>query len=355
MQLEHLVDPDILFRNYAYIPSLSADYVAHFRAFADDCVDGYALNDKTVVMDIGSNDGTLLSFFVERGIPVLGIDPAENIALIARAKHIPTETVYFGKDTAGPLQSTYGSATLVTAFNTFGHIPDLIDFCEGLKSILAENGVFIAQFPYVADLLEHVEFDTIYHEHCSYFSVQSLTKLFDATDLELIDVARQPIHGGSLRITVAHKGKKNVSANVTELLQYEKDRALDTSAPFNAFALAVTARKEALRTLITTIRQSGSSIAAFGMPAKGNILLNVCGLNNDDIDFIVDSTPFKQGKYSPVSRIPVVAEEELYRRKPDFLLVLAWNFFEEIQKKHARFSEGGGKFIVPMPVLRITT
>ncbi len=353
VQLQDIVPPSELFEHYEYIPSVSRDYMEHFSMFANECIEKMHLDTDSLVIDIGSNDGSLLSMFAQHTIPVLGIDPAKNLTSLSEKKNVPVLSGYFSEEMAITLHENKLSPDLILAFNTFGHIPDLIDFCNGIRTLLHPQGSFIAQFPYLDDMLRYAEFDTIYHEHCSYFSLRPLLELCKRTGLELFDVERIPIHGGSLRIQVGHPGAHVVSPHVAALLDQEKENEFEERRAFVSFQSQMQKRISDLQSLVQSLKKSGKTIAGFGMPAKGTILLNACGFDTDTIDYIVDGTPQKQGKFSPGSHIPIFAEEHLYSNPPDFLLVLAWNFFEEIERKHTQFVHAGGKFILPMPAVTI--
>lgn len=353
VQLRHIVVPAVLFEDYPYVPSISREYMEHFQQFADDYTEKEHLNRDTLVMDIGNNDGSLLSMFANKGITVLGIDPAENLAALSERKNVPVFTAYFSDDAAQKLHASNLAPTLILAFNTFAHIPDLLDFCRGIQTLLHPNGSFIAQFPYLDDLLTHGEFDTIYHEHCSYFSLRPLQELCAKTGLQIFDVERNAIHGGSLRISIGHIGAHPVHPRVAALEDYEEQKGLYGDAIYTAFNEHIQTHIESLHALVCGLKESGKTIVGFGMPAKGTMLLNMCGLTTDVIDYIVDGTPAKQGKYAPGSHIPIFPEEHLLNNPPDYLLVLAWNFLEEIKRKQVAFTKAGGHFIVPMPEIAV--
>lgn len=354
VQLTHIVPASSMFKNYLYIPSTSTTMLEHFKIMSHEIIREYGLNSTDLVVDIGSNDGTLLGFFKEQEVKVLGIDPASNLVQVARLKGIDTIDNFFSAKLAGAIANERGRAKIITATNVLAHINDIHDACEGVNALLHREGVFIAEFPYLMDLLDKNEFDTIYHEHLSYFAIRPLVELFKHYNMHIVDIRRSSIHGGSIRIYVAKKDSKHKpTQKVKEFLQQESLKKLDKRTTYDEFARRVKVTKRDLVNYLKRLKKEGKRIVGYGASAKGNVLLNYCDIDTKLLDYIVDSIPYKQGRYSPGTHIPIVPEIRLQRDMPDFVLLLAWNFADEILKKQQTYREKGGQFIITIPYLRI--
>jgi len=355
VQLLDVVDPRVLFENYVYVSGTSAVFVKHFEDYADEIVERFKPEAADqLVVDIGSNDGTLLSGFKSRGFNVLGVDPARDIAAEATARGIETEAAFFTSAWAGEIRAARGPAAVITANNVFAHADDLADITEGIARLLAPEGVFAFEVSYLADVYEKTLFDTIYHEHLAYHSVKPLVRFFENFKLRLFSARRVDSHGGSLRGYVGHAdGPWADDGSVAELLAMEQDMGLHEAATFIDFARNIDAVGEEIRRVLAEFKDAGKSVAAFGAPAKATTLMYHFGIGPEVIDFIVDDSPLKQGMYSPGMHIPVVPSEALYERRPDAVVVLAWNFAEPIMANHRAYTDGGGRFIVPLPSVRV--
>jgi SAM-dependent methyltransferase len=356
VQLGHVVDPRILYqRDYSYVSGTSASFVAHLRAYALEMVRWLPLPPEALVADIGSNDGTCLRAFRELGISrVLGIDPATQIAKRATEGGIETIGDFFCHDLAVRLRRERGPAALVTSHNACAHIDALDDVVRGVRHWLADDGVLALEVGYFLDVCENIWFDTIYHEHLDYHTVGPFTKLFERTGMEAIAVRRVSPQGGSIRV-IAQKagGPRRPDGSVERLMELETERGLNDPATLVDFARRIDAVGADLRSLVGSLKARGKSLAGFGAATKATTLLSHFGLGREHLDFIVDDNPLKQGLYAPASHIPVVAADEIYRRRPDYLLILAWNFAEAIMAMHGRYQSEGGKFVIPMPTPRI--
>ncbi|QQG44078.1 MAG: methyltransferase domain-containing protein [Candidatus Roizmanbacteria bacterium] len=354
VQLSHVVPAKIMFKNYLYIPSTSTTMLSHFKTFAQDLIKTYELSSKDLVIDIGSNDGALLGYFKEREVKVLGVDPATNLVQVARLKGIDTVDDFFTSSLARKIKKDIGNAAVITATNVVAHIDNLNDLCKGMSLLLDKNGVFIAEFPYLVDLLEKKEFDTVYHEHLSYFAITPLLKLFSTHGLKIIDVRKIPVHGGSIRVYVAKKHSKYKSSNkVKEFIKEEKLKKLTHKSTYENFAREVKTIKKELVDLIKKFRDEGKKIIGYGASAKGNVLMSYCGITKEMLDYIVDSISYKQGRYTPGNHIPIYPESRLEKETPDYVLLLAWNFADEILNKQSKYRERGGQFIIIIPSLHI--
>lgn len=351
LQLGHIVDPEILFKHYVYVSSTSPIFVKHFEDYAKSVFKRFNLGKKSLVIDIGSNDGILLKPFKSLGAQVLGVDPAENIARIATREGIPTLPKFFNTALAEEIVSKYGEAEVVTANNVFAHTRDLSEIVEGVKILLKKNGVFIFEVAYLGDFLEKNLFDTVYHEHLYYHSIAPLTKFFKAHQMKVFDVERVSTHGGSIRVYVKKNiGKHKIKDSVKKIIREEIKKGLNKEKTYKEFAKKIEANKEDLTKLLDNLKEQGKMIVGYGAPAKGNTLLNYFGINSKILDYIVDDSPLKQGLFTPGTHIQVVSSEKLNRStRPDYILVLAWNFAGPIMDKLTSFSESGGKFIVPVP------
>lgn len=351
LQLLDVVNPEILFRNYVYVSGTSPVFVEHFRRYSEylekfGATSGFAF-------EIGSNDGTLLKFFQKKGMKVLGVDPATKIAAEATANGIPTLPLFFNEGVAKEVEQTHGKAKVILANNVFAHIDDLSSIAKGVERLLADDGVFAFEVSYLVDVLQKTLFDTIYHEHLCYHAVAPLIPFLEKHGLEMIDATQVDSHGGSLRAIAQKKGgphKRQYS--VDKLLNLELTLGLQNAETYEKFAKDISDLGQKLSTRLKQIKSSGKKIAGFGAPAKATTLMHHFHLGSDLIDFIVDDSPWKQNLYSPGTHIPVVSSEEIYKKNPDFLLVLAWNFADPIMKKHQKFLDQGGHFIVPLPQLK---
>ncbi|MDA0241506.1 MAG: class I SAM-dependent methyltransferase [Proteobacteria bacterium] len=354
VQLLDVVDPNVLFENYVYVSGTSPVFVDHFRHYAETLMSRFPLEGRGFAVDIGSNDGTLLGFFKENGHSVLGIDPAQEIARQATKNGIPTIADFLTPALADDIVSKHGKADFITANNVYAHVNELTELTASISSILGHNGVFTFEVSYLVDVYEDVLFDTIYHEHLDYHTVGPLKTFFAANGLELFAAERVDTHGGSLRGYVQHQGGPHAAnASVQDLIALEQRLGLDQAATYINFGNAIDARKQELTTLLTAIKADGKRIAGFGAPAKATTLMYHFGIGPKVIDFIVDDSPLKQNLYSPGLHLPVVSSDRLYAEKPDYVVILAWNFAEPIIKNHTKFSDGGGKFIVPLPEVRV--
>jgi SAM-dependent methyltransferase len=352
VQLLETVPPDVLFcQDYPYYSSFSPALLQHSRANAVDLIKSRRLNANSLVVELASNDGYLLKNFVEYGIPVLGIDPAEGPARAAEKIGVPTVCTFFGENLARELSTNGKAADVIIGNNVLAHVADLHGFVEGIRILLKEDGVAVIEMPYVKDLVDHCEFDTIYHEHLCYFSVTALDRLFRMHSLFLNDVKRLSIHGGSLRIYV--EKEENVSATVRAMLQTEAAEKVDQIDYYRDFAHRVEGIRTELQRLLQRLKQQGARIAAYGAAAKGSTLINYSDIGTELVDFVVDRNTHKQGLYMPGQHIPVLAPEALLERNPDYVLLLAWNFAEEILQQQKEYQQRGGRFIIPVPNPRV--
>ena len=318
-------------------------------------VERFAFNDKSLVVEIASNDGYLLQWFVEKGIPVLGIEPASNCAEVAVKKGVRTEVKFFGKKTALEAASKYGKANLLLGNNVLAHVPDINDFVSGMKALLAPGGVITMEFPHLLQLIENNQFDTIYHEHFSYLSFVAVNRIFAHHGITLFDVEELPSHGGSLRIYGKHTddNSKAITDNVTGLLAREIEMGFESLEYYAAFDEKVKETKRKILDFLIGAKRQGKTIAGYGAPGKGNTLLNYCGIRTDFLDYTVDMSPHKQGNFLPGTHIPIYHPEKIKETKPDFLFILPWNLKKEIMNQHSYIRDWGGKFVVPIPELTI--
>lgn len=351
VQIQEFVAPENIFSDYLYFASYSDSWLAHARAYTKEMVQRFPLNEKSLVVEIASNDGYLLQYFVEKKIPVLGIEPAANVATVAVQKGVPSLVKFFNSDTARELVAKGQRADLLLGNNVLAHVPDINDFVTAMKILLKPAGVITMEFPHLMRLMEENQFDTIYHEHFSYFSFLAVEKIFAAHGLTPFDVQELPTHGGSLRIFARHAedSSKPVGSSVTELRARELSAGFDRLATYSRFGEQAKETKRKLLEFLIHAKQSGKRIAAYGAAAKGNTLLNYCGIRTDFIDYVVDRSPHKQGKYLPGVRIPIYPPEHIRETRPDYLLILPWNLKEEIMKSNAYLWGWGGRFVVPIP------
>ena len=355
LQITETVKPDILFRNYLYRSSFSDSFLHHARAIAERMASGRRLGPQSLVVEVASNDGYLLRWYKELGVPVLGIEPATNIARIAEQERgIPTLNEFFGMAVAERLAGEGRRADVIHANNVLAHVADLNGFVAGFRRLVKDDGVVVSESPYARDFLDHTEFDTIYHEHLCYYSLTALDHLFRRHDLLIVDAERLTVHGGSLRITATPERAGAVrSAAVDRLLAEESAAGVADPTAHRGFGGRVTQIRDDLRALVTRLRHEGRTIAAYGAAAKGATLLNYAGIGNDSLLFVADRSTLKQGRLMPGARLPIVATEEILARRPDYLLILAWNFAEEIMQQQEAFRSAGGRFIVPIPNVRV--
>lgn len=352
VQLEYVIPSEIMFKNYLYIPSTSSTMLNHFKNLAEEAVKRFDLKKGSFIIDIGSNDGTLLRYFKDQEMDVLGIDPASNLAFVARLIGINTLDTNFTKKLAHELVKKRQKASIITATNVVAHIDDLHDLCEGIRELLLPNGICIMEFPYLVDLIERNEYDTIYHEHLSYFSIHPLITLFDRHNLRIHDVQKMSVHGGSIRVYVCKKEAKfKTSKVVAKYLRKEEEYI--SIQPYENFSKKVEKNKNNLLSLLTRLKKEKKEIVGYGASAKGNVLLNYCAIGTNYLNYIVDSIPYKQGRFTPGTHIPIYPELKLEKEMPDYALLLSWNFAEEILKKNEKFRKRGGKFIVTMPKLKL--
>jgi SAM-dependent methyltransferase len=354
-QLEEFVSPEHIFTEYAYFSSFSDTWLKHAADYVDMIVKRLNLSNGSLALELASNDGYLLRNFVKKGIPALGVEPAANVAKVAVEKGVPTLVAFFGRKTAEKLVADGRRADLVIGNNVLAQVPDLNDFVAGIRIVLKPQGVATLEFPHLVKLMEENQFDTIYHEHFSYFSLISVEKIFAAHELTLFDVEEIPTHGGSIRIYARHAGddSKPVSTRLVDLRNRELAAGLDRMSTYSSFAEQVKATKRNLLDFLIEARRSGKKIAGYGAPGKGNTLLNYCGIRTDFLDFTVDRNPYKQGKFLPGTHIPIFPVEKIDETKPDYLLILPWNFKDEIIKQMARIRGWGGKFVVPIPGVQV--
>lgn len=351
VQLEDFETPETHFHaDYVYFSSFSDSWLAHAKSFVEKAVARLSLGINSRVVEVGSNDGYLLQYFVQRGIPCLGVDPAANCAKAAwELRSVATEVAFFGSKAATRLRDLGGAADLIIANNVLAHVPDINDFVAGFKIMLSEQGVATFEFPHVLEMIRNVEFDTIYHEHYSYLSLLALEPLFARHGLRVIDVERLSTHGGSLRLYVAHADRTIVAEAVEQLRQEEILAGLDRLATYETFGHRVRQLKRSLLRVLIGLIEEGKSVAAYGAPAKGNTLLNYCGIGRDFIAFTVDRNVHKQGLLLPGTRIPVLAPDEIAKRRPDYVLILPWNLREEIVAQLNQIPDWTGQFILPVP------
>jgi hypothetical protein len=355
VQLEQYVSPEQIFGEYAYFSSFSDTWVAHARAYAEAMIARFALGPRSQVVELASNDGYLLQWFVKAGVPALGIEPAANVAAAAERAGVPTVVRFFGAELARELAAGGRRADLLVANNVLAQVPDLNDFVAGLAIVLAPRGVLTLEFPHLVRLVEGNQFDTIYHEHFSYFSLRTARTILGRHGLTVFDVEELPTHGGSLRVYARHRGDgtKPVAPAVEALLAREEAFGVRRLERYRAFAGQVEETKRALLDLLIRLRREGKRIAGYGAPGKGNTLLNYCAIRTDFLEFTVDRNPYKQGLFLPGTRVPILAPDDLFRRRPDYVLVLPWNFADEIMAQTAGIREWGGRFIVPIPTARV--
>jgi SAM-dependent methyltransferase len=355
VQLEEYVSPTEIFSEYAYFSSYSDSWVEHARRYAEAMIRRLGLDAQSRVVELASNDGYLLQHFVRAGIPVLGVEPAANVAKVAVQKGIPTLVRFFGRDAAREIVEKVGGADLLLGNNVLAHVPRLNDFVAGMKILLKPQGVITMEFPHLYRLMEGNQFDTIYHEHFSYFSFFTAQKVFAAHGLTLFDVDELPTHGGSLRIYARHAENRAlpVSAAVDALLRRELEAGVTRLETYASFAEGVKETKRALLEFLIRAKRAGKRLAGYGAPGKGNTLLNYCGIRTDFLEYTVDRSPYKQGKFTPGTRIPILHPDKIAQTRPDYVFILPWNLKDEIVRQMAHVRDWGGKFVVPIPTISV--
>ncbi len=355
VQLDQYVASEAIFSEYAYFSSYSDSWVQHAKTYAEKMVTRFGVNPRGLVIEIASNDGYLLQHFVRMNIPVLGIEPAANIASVAMEKGIPSIVKFFGVQSAREVAAEKGKADLLLGNNVLAHVPDLNDFVAGMKILLKPDGVITMEFPHLMRLMQESQFDTIYHEHFSYFSFTTVEKVFAAHGLTLFDVEELPTHGGSLRIYARHSTDtgKPVSEHVTGLRSREAAAGFTRLETYFEFSEKVKETKRAILDFLIRAKREGKKIAGYGAPGKGNTLLNYCGIRTDFLDYTVDRNPYKQGKYTPGTRLPIYSPEKIKETKPDYIFILPWNLKDEIMSQVGYIRDWGGRFVVPIPEVRV--
>ena len=355
VQLEAYVGGEDIFTEYAYFSSYSDSWLAHAKRYTEQMIDQLRLTADSQVVEVASNDGYLLQYFVQRAIPALGIEPAANVAKVAESKGVRTLVKFFGRDTARDLVAQGVRADLLLGNNVLAQVPDLNDFVAGMKILLAPRGVITMEFPHLMRLVSERQFDTIYHEHYSYFSFITARDIFAAHGLTLFDVEEIPTHGGSLRIYGRHAEDetKPVTRRAAELLTREETAGIRNLDYYASFAELVKETKRRLLDLLIRLRREGKTVVGYGAPGKGNTLLNYCGIRTDFLDYTVDRNPYKHGRFTPGTHIPIFPTERIRETRPDYVLILPWNLQEEIMAQHGYIREWGGQFIVPIPEARV--
>lgn len=351
VQITETVDPAVLFSHYLYFSSFSDTMITHAAVLAQHLIRRRKLDQESLVVEIASNDGYLLKNYVTQGIPVLGIEPAQNIAKVANERGINTVAEFFNLELAQLLANERKKADIIHANNVLAHVADLNGVVGGIAVLLKETGLAVIEVPYVKDLLDHTEFDTIYHEHLCYFSLTALDYLFRQHALYIVDAERTSIHGGSLQIYISQQ--ETPSEAVVQLLKQEKDWGVDKLSSYTQFSKEVARLRQVLSTLVAQIKSQGRSIAVYGASAKGSTLLNYFGLDKSSLDFVVDRSTVKQGLYTPGTHLPIYSPEKLLEARPDYVLLLTWNFAEEVLSQQSAYRQQGGKFIIPIPEVKV--
>lgn len=350
IQLLDVVNPEVLFKNYLYVSGTSDVFVQHFKNYAYETISEYEIKENSLVIDIGSNDGTLLKIFKEKGMKVLGIEPAINLANLSKRNGIETINEFINIEVADQILKQYGTANVVTANNVFAHIDDLSSAMKGIKNILSEDGVFIFEVSYFIDVLENNLFDTIYHEHLDYHTLKPLTKFFELFEMKIIKATRVKTHGGSIRVAVKNNHESfDINSSVYDLIRLEESKEIYKIETLKDYSKSIDNIRLSLVDLLKKIKKDDKTIAGYGAPAKATTLMYHFDINQNIIDFIVDDSEHKQNLYTPGMHIPILSCEEIYKLHPDYLIILAWNFAEPIIKKHSEYISMGGKFIIPFP------
>jgi SAM-dependent methyltransferase len=357
VQLEEYVSPADIFSDYPYFSSYSDSWLRHASRYADAISERLSLHSGSLVVELGSNDGYLLQNFVAKGIPVLGIEPAQNVAEVANARGVSTRCVFFGPEVAVQLRGEGGPADLVVGNNVLAQVPDLNGFVAGINTLLAENGVVTIEFPHLLRLVAENQFDTIYHEHFSYFSFLVAERIFAAHGLRLFDVEELPSHGGSLRIYGCHAGSEShpTTPGVEAMREKERAAGVDQLEYYDSFKRQVEDTKRKLLDLLIDVRAQGKTVVGYGAPGKGNTLLNYCGIRPDLLSYTVDRNPYKHGRFTPGTRIPILPPERIAEDRPDYVLILPWNLRDELVNQLAYVREWGGRLVFPIPSLDIVS
>lgn len=355
VQLEEFTSPHDIFSDYAYFSSFSDSWLAHAKAYVDMIAERFSLGRDSRVVEIASNDGYLLQNFAARGIPALGVEPAANVAEAANKRGINTKVAFFGEKTARAIVAEEWAADLIIGNNVLAHVPDLNDFVRGLNLLLKPAGLITMEFPHLLQLMEQNQFDTIYHEHFSYFSFLAVEKVFARHGMKLFDVEELSTHGGSLRIYAAHQddASKPIGSRAKELKSREETLGFGRFDHYLSFGPQVEATKRKLLSFLISAKQEGKRVVGYGAPAKGNTLLNYCGVRTDLIEYTVDRSPHKQGHFLPGVHIPIYEPERVCQTRPDYLLILPWNIREEVMQQMSHIREWGGEFVVPIPEIRV--
>jgi cyclopropane fatty-acyl-phospholipid synthase-like methyltransferase len=353
VQLMELVPPEAMFDHYLYVSSASDTLKSHLWDLSDDILKRYQLGAGDLVIDIGCNDATLLHGFKRYGVRTLGVDPARNLAELTSENGIERFTALFNSETAKHIVSRWGKASIITATNTFPHIQKLPDFVDGIKTVLKPGGAFVIEMHYLLDLIEQVAFDTVYHEHVSYWALGPMKQLFESNGMTVVDAERVPLHHGQLRVQVQRQGEGQVRPGVAEILALEKAAGLDRFETYERFAERALNIKKDLHETLAGFARKGQRVAGYGAPAKGNTLLGFLEIGPELLPYIVDRSLLKQGLYTPGTHIPVVAPERLLTDQPDYVLLLAWNFVDEVLAQQTEYLKRGGRFMVPVPEVRV--
>ncbi|MDE1832621.1 MAG: class I SAM-dependent methyltransferase [Thaumarchaeota archaeon] len=355
VQLEEFESPENIFSDYAYFSSYSESWLKHAKNYVNMIMNRFRFDSNSFVIEIASNDGYLLQYFKKRNIPILGIEPAANIAKVAEEKEIPTLVKFFGVKTANDLSRTGKKSDLILGNNVLAHVPNLNDFVEGLKILLKDNGIITMEFPHLLQLMQQNQFDTIYHEHFSYFSLLTVKKIFNHHGLEVFDVEKISTHGGSLRVYVKHSENRSqiITENVGKLLLEEKKFGLDKISTYKDFQKKIDSVKHNIQNFFLNAKKNGKKIICYGAPAKGNTLLNYCKIGPDVIQFTVDRSSYKQGLYLPGTHIPIMSPEEIRYARPDYLVILPWNLKDEIMTQMEYIRNWDGKFVTLIPEVNI--
>lgn len=355
VQLEEFESPEGIFSDYAYFSSYSTSWLEHCKVYTEKVADRFHLNKESQVIEIASNDGYLLQYFKEKGVPVLGIEPAKNVAVEAEKKGIKTITEFFGENLVNELVSKGIEADLLIGNNVIAHVPNINDFVKGMKKILKPSGIITLEFPHLLNLIEKNQFDTIYHEHFSYISIIALSSILKEHGLEIFDIEKLPTHGGSLRVYAKHVENKDISEtiNVNGILAEEKAYGFDKIETYTSFNEKVKEIKRNILKFLIDLKNQNKTIVGYGAPAKGNTLLNYCGMGTDFIDYTVDLSPHKQGMYLPGTHISIYSPDKIKETKPDYVIILPWNLKNEIMNQMCYIKEWGGKFITLIPDIEV--
>ena len=354
VQLSYVVDPKLMFKNYVYVSSTSNTFRQHFTKMAEDLKKDFNLDENSLAIDIGSNDGVLLNGLQKFNIKVTGVEPATNVAKIAEENGVETINDFFNKEVVNKIIDKKGKADVVTACNVFAHIDNINSVIENVKLLLKDSGIFVIEVQYLVNTIEDMTFDNIYHEHLSYYSLTALKYFFEKRNMEIFNAIKILTHGGSLRVFTQQKNnKRKINENVNKILDHEKKIGINNIEVYKEFADKVYSVKEKLNSYIQNIKKGNRIIVGYGAPAKSTTLLNFCSIRKKEIDYIIDDNPLKIGLYTPGTHIPVLSSGELEKNTPDYIIILAWNFAPEILKKTKKYTDKGVKFIIPLPEPRI--